>query len=155
MDPAFNDMDGIELIRQFTRMRPRSPILVVSAIDAHDYLPRIFRAGARGFLPKTTSPKRLLAAMRRILAGHRVFPFPGTGTTLRGPGKNGMGVLSDRELELFRFLGKGFTTQKIAEVMQLSEHTVHIYRLQIKNKLGLGDLSRLTQQAILWEDQQH
>lgn len=154
VDPAIADMDGLELIRHFSRIRPGVPILVVSAFTQQDYLMRLQAAGIQGFLPKTASPPRLLSAIRAVLAGRRVFPR----TNRRGPSPNpmtaGCHALSDRELELFRFWGKGYTTQKIAEVMQLSEHTVHVYRLQIKKKLGLKDLSLLTREAVLWEDRQ-
>ena len=155
MDIAINDIDGIELIRHFSTLLPQSPILVFSTLDEQEYAPRVYRAGARGFLPKTSSPEQLLTAMRHILAGQRVFscqvnqnapprsrPAPGA-------------MLTDREIELFRFMGRGFSTQKIAAVMQLSENTVNTYRLRIKNKLRLDDFSQLVQQAVLWEDHQY
>ncbi|MDD2239965.1 MAG: response regulator transcription factor [Kiritimatiellae bacterium] len=155
MDPTLEDMDGLELIHHFTHHLPHSPILVVSAIELRDYLARLRVAGTHGFLPKTSSPRQLLAAIRSILSGRRAFPRPSppaTGTKATCPSLEN---LSDREIELFRFIGKGYTTQKIAEVMQLSEPTLHVYRIQIKKKLGLKDLALLTQQAILWEGQQH
>ena len=155
MDIAINDIDGIELIRHFARMLPQAPILVFSALDEREYAPRAFTAGARGFLPKTATAEQLLGAMRDILAGNPVFPFSPTGDMPLEIAPDRECALSDRELELFRFLGKGFTTQKIAAVMQLSEHTVNAYRLQIKKKLGLDDFSKLVQQAVLWEDHQH
>ena len=155
MEIAINDIDGIELIKHFSRMLPRSPVLVFSALDEAAYAPRVLRAGARGFLPKTAAPEHLLGTMRRILAGQPAFSFPAAGDSTPHVEPDHEDRLSDRELELFRFLGKGYTTAKIAAVMQLSEHTVNAYRLQIKKKLRLDDLSQLVQQAVLWEDHQY
>ena len=155
MEIAINDIDGIELIRHFTRMLPHTPVLVFSVLEESAYAPRVFKAGARGFLPKTATPDQLQEAMHHILAGHPVFPRQMAGQEPPTVECNREGMLTDRELELFRFMGKGYPTQKIAAVMQLSEHTVNTYRLQIKNKLRLDDFSQLIQQAILWEDHQY
>ena len=153
MEIAINDIDGIELIRHFTRMLPLAPVLVFSALDESTYAPRVFRAGARGFLPKTVPPEQLLATMRNILAGASVTSGQMAGNEALA--RDDENMLTDRELELFRFIGKGYTTPKIAAVMQLSEHTINTYRLQIKKKLRLDDFSQLIQQAILWEDHQY
>lgn len=155
MDTAIPDMDGLELIRHFRQMLPRAPLLVFSSMEERKYAPRASKAGAAGFLPKTTAPEQLLAAMRAILTGGQIFSTPLPADAAPGGKPEREALMSDRELELFRFLGKGYTTQKIAAVMQLSEHTVNAYRLQIKKKLRLDDFSQLIQQAVIWEDRQH
>ena len=136
-------------------MLPQASVLVFSVLDELAYAPRVYKAGARGFLPKTATPEQLLGTMRRILAGDLVFPGQIARIVEVEVEPDHESMLSDRELELFRFIGKGFTTQKIAAVMQLSEHTINTYRLQIKNKLRLDDFSQLIQQAVLWEDHQY
>ena len=157
MEISINDIDGIELIRHFTRMLPQAPILVFSALDPREYAARACHAGARGFLPKTASREQLLETMRAILRGIPDIPIPGRNAAhpTRTIKPHLEPVLSDREIELFRFLGKGYPTRKIAEVMQLSEHTVNAYRLHIKQKLHLEDFSQLIQQAVIWEDHQY
>ena len=155
MDIAIGDMDGFELIRHFTRMLPDAPILVFSALEEPAYAPRVYRAGAQGFLPKTAAPEELLHAMRAILAGQNYFRDPALSAPRHALPPSLLDLLSDRELELFRFLGKGYPTGRIAEAMQLSEHTVNAYRVQIKKKLHLDDFSMLIRQAIAWEDVQH
>ena len=151
---AFGDIDGIELIRHLTTMMPKSPLMVFSVMDEQVYAPRVYRAGARGFLPKSSPPGQLLDAMREILAGNLYFPCQISEIPPRKTEANPGTLLSDRELELFRFIGKGYPTRKLAEAMQLSEHTVNTYRLQIKTKLRLDHHAQLVQQAAIWEDRQ-
>ena len=155
MDIAIGDMDGFELIRHFSRMLPNAPILIFSSLEEQEYAPRVYRAGAQGFLPKTATPEELLHAMREILRGRKFFHSPPIAAPQQNHPPDPLDALSDRELELFRFLGKGYPTGRIAEAMQLSENTVNAYRVQIKKKLHLQDFSMLVRQAITWEDHQH
>ena len=155
VDPTLPDMDAIELIRLIAQRLPHARILVCTAMDLNEYAHRMREAGASAFLPKTTPPVHLLSSIRTLLTGQ-----PDTLHDFRLPPSNSSALsyvncLSDRELELFRFLGKGYPTPQIAEAMQLSEHTVHAYRLRIKKKLGLADTAQLAQLAIAWEERQH
>lgn len=155
MEIAIGDMDSFELIRHFAQMLPNTPILVFSTLSEQAYAPRVFRAGAQGFLSKTATLEELLQAMREVLAGRLVFRDPAIAQPQHKSRPDPLAVLSDRELELFRFLGMGYPTGQIAAAMQLSENTVNVYRVQLKKKLHLPNHSMLVRQAIAWEDHQH
>jgi DNA-binding CsgD family transcriptional regulator len=58
--------------------------------------------------------------------------------------------LSDRELEVFHLIGRGYGTRQIAERLHLSIKTIETYREHIKEKLNLADASELLQYAIQW-----
>lgn len=155
VDPALEDMDGFELVRRMTARHPHVPMVIFSSLDPGIYAPRLLRSGATACLPKQSPPKNLLTMLRRLLSP------PGPGAPLPpaapapSPSINALDALSDRQLELFRLTGKGLTTPAIAEAMQLSEFTIHAYRLQIKRKLGLRELSDLVRHAVCWEQRQH
>lgn len=151
LEPAIPDCDGLELIRQLSRSRPRSPILVFSLLDEREYAPRVFRAGARGFVHKTMAAVQLRNAACAVRAGRTYFRDPVDRNTCNNGNSVSPVALNDRELEIFRFLGKGYTTHHIAEIMGLSAYTVHTYRLKIKRKLRM-DSAQLMRQATLWED---
>ena len=155
MEIAIGDMDSLELIRHFAQMLPNTPIPVFSTLSEQAYAPRVFRAGAQGFLSKTATLEELLQAMREVLAGRLVFRDPAIAQPQHKSRPDPLAVLSDRELELFRFLGMGYPTGQIAAAMQLSENTVNVYRVQLKKKLHLPNHSMLVRQAIAWEDHQH
>jgi DNA-binding NarL/FixJ family response regulator len=58
--------------------------------------------------------------------------------------------LSDRELEVFQLIGRGYATRQIAEELHLSVKTVETYRERIKDKLQLDHANELVQHAINW-----
>lgn len=155
VDPAMEDMDGLELVRRLATRQPRAPIVICSSLDPSIYWPRLRRIGASACLPKQSPPENLLDLLRRLLSP------PGTSASFSPPAPapahpaHALDALSDREIELFRLTGKGLSTPAIAEAMELSEFTIHAYRLQVKRKLGLPELSDLIRHAIEWEQRQH
>jgi len=72
----------------------------------------------------------------------------------RPPAKQGgtADILSDRELDVFRRLGEGHATQRIAEDLGVSLKTVQTYCMRIKEKLGIADANELTRAAVRWHD---
>jgi DNA-binding NarL/FixJ family response regulator len=63
-------------------------------------------------------------------------------------------ILSDRELEVFRLLGRGYSTRQIAEQMAVGFKTVQSFRARIKEKLKLANATELLREAIRWHDSQ-
>jgi DNA-binding NarL/FixJ family response regulator len=59
-------------------------------------------------------------------------------------------LLSNRELEAFELIGQGQTTEKIAELMNVSPKTVETYRARIKEKLGINNVTELVHRAAQW-----
>jgi DNA-binding NarL/FixJ family response regulator len=59
-------------------------------------------------------------------------------------------LLSDRELEVFQFLGQGRETKQIAEDLHISMKTVQAYCARIKERLMLANATELLREAILW-----
>jgi DNA-binding NarL/FixJ family response regulator len=64
-------------------------------------------------------------------------------------------MLSDRELEVFEFLGKGRETKQIAEDLHISMKTVQAYCARIKDKLKLANATELLREAIRWEEERN
>jgi DNA-binding NarL/FixJ family response regulator len=64
------------------------------------------------------------------------------------------GPAGQRELEVFRLIGQGHGTRRIAEELHLSVKTVESYREHIKEKMTLGDASELVRYAIQWMEQE-
>jgi DNA-binding CsgD family transcriptional regulator len=81
------------------------------------------------------------------MAAQMVNKFVGGGTRTAGSPADS---LSDRELEVFRMIGEGFSTREMAAKLHLSVKTVETYRAHIKDKLGLQDANELLRSAIQW-----
>jgi DNA-binding NarL/FixJ family response regulator len=156
IDISLAGMDGLELVKHVHSFEPTIPVLIVSMHDETLYAERALRAGARGYVMKQEPTERILLAIRRVLAGETYVSdkmasimlneFLGGASAVRSP----LERLSDRELEVFRLIGKGLGTRQIAEKLHLSIKTIESYRAHIKEKLRLKDGAQLVQQAVHW-----
>ena len=157
VDITLRGSSGLELIKNLKAQENHVPVLVLSMHDEDLYAERALRAGARGYITKDEASSEVLAAMREVLAG-RVSVSPHVtaglldrvtsgGTTLAA---SGVELLTDRELEVFQWVGRGRNSREIASLLHLSESTVETYRARIKGKLGLHRAAELYSHAARW-----
>jgi len=149
---------GLELIKDLKSSNPNLPVLVVSMHDESLYAERTLRAGARGYLMKNEGGDRLLEGIRAVLDG-KVFVSPAisskildelSGGRTRRRDQDGLSGLTDREFEVFQFIGQGLTTREIGEHLHMSAKTVETHRLHIRAKLGLKSGPELIKYAVRW-----
>ena len=157
VDISLPGMDGIELIKNVRKGHPTLPVLVLSMHPESLYAERAVRAGAKGYVMKHASADILLAAVRKVLSG-RLYLSPemaermlekATANSL-DPSESAVDRLSDRELEIFKLLGRGYKPHRIAEELLLSVKTVETYCSRLKQKLGAKDAAELLRLAISW-----
>ena len=152
VDISLNGPDGLDLLKALRSSYPDLPVLILSMHDETIYAERALRARANGYIMKQEATEKVLVAVRRILGGdiylsdrmsnkllHQYFSGASVDTNSR---------LSDRELEVFRFIGEGCSTRHIAEKLHLSIKTVETYQAHIKDKLSLRSGRELVQYAI-------
>jgi len=158
MGLRFSYVSGLDLIKVVRGMFPVLPILVLSGLDEIVYAERVIRSGGNGFIRKNESLSELLNAVRCILEGELYLSRKMSALILhhsfRGkPGSDpGLKALSDRELYIFRLLGAGLSSRKIALQLGVSLKTIESHRENIKRKLGLRDGSELTRHAVQFVD---
>jgi DNA-binding NarL/FixJ family response regulator len=160
VDLGLKRSSGLELIKILQTEWPRLPVLVVSMEDESLYAQRALSAGARGYVMKREAPDQLLTAIRRVLSGG-IYVSDAVASKLlnvlaRGKGSQDgspLGSLSDRELEVFQFVGQGLTTRNIAEALHLSVKTIETHRAHIMDKLGLANANELVRFAAHYERQ--
>jgi DNA-binding NarL/FixJ family response regulator len=129
--------------------------------DEKIYAERAIRAGARGYVMKRESTKRIIAAIRQVLQGRLSVSeqiaanfaerFVGSRAA---PADTPMEDLSDRELEVFQLLGRGMETRQIAENLNVSIKTVQAYCARIKVKLKVSTATELLREAVRWHERQ-
>lgn len=157
VDISLPGIDGIELIKMVKLRYHDLPSLVVSMHDETLFAERALRAGARGYIMKQEALEKLLTGIRRVLAGE-IFVSDTTTTKMLekfvsgnpGEASSPIGLLSNRELTVFRMIGQGFKTGQIAEKLHLSVKTIESYRSHIKEKLKLDSGTDLLKYAIQW-----
>jgi DNA-binding NarL/FixJ family response regulator len=159
VDISLKESSGLELIKAIKAQMPRLAIVVLSMHDEQLYAERCIRAGAAGYVMKCESSKRIVAAVREVMAGRMcvsdhisaIFAEKFVGGR-RTDGGSPINTLSDRELEVFGLLGKGMATRQVAESMNVSMKTVQAYCGRIKQKLHLSTATELLREAIHWHD---
>jgi DNA-binding NarL/FixJ family response regulator len=158
LDISLPGPDGFELLKAIRAAFPGLPVLVLSMHDESMYAERALRAGANGYIMKQEATESVLVALRRVLRGEMYVSDRVSNIMLRqiatgaGPaGDTPVARLSDRELEVFRLIGEGRGTRRIAEELYLSVKTVETYQAHIKEKLGLQSSRDLVQRAIEWK----
>ncbi|HVT74676.1 MAG TPA: response regulator transcription factor [Lacunisphaera sp.] len=156
VDLALKGGSGLDLIKDIRRHNPATQVVVLSMHEEIYFVERAFRAGARGYVTKRESTHLIVTAIRTVLAG-QVYANTDTLAQLTErmighPARESGSVesLSDREMEVFRRLGSGQGTRKIATEMNLSMKTVQAYAARIKEKLGLANVSELVREAVRW-----
>jgi DNA-binding NarL/FixJ family response regulator len=149
---------GIELIKNLKELHPDIPVLVLSMHDESLYAERVFRAGARGYVNKRETARKVVEAIRRVLEG-KLYIGEKTaeilaGRAIRGQTANRSAIemLSDRELQVFDKLGQGIGTRQIAEDFHVSVKTVQEYCARIKDKLNLNNATELLREAVRWRE---
>jgi DNA-binding NarL/FixJ family response regulator len=159
VDLNLKDSSGTELIREFVQSNPESLVLVLSMHDEAHYAERALRAGARGYVNKRESAKKIVEAIRRVLGGKPYLSAEAAeslgGTTGRRratAGGSRADLLSGRELEVFEKLGQGIGTRQIALDLSVSIKTVQAYCARIKEKLDLKNATELMREAVRWSD---
>lgn len=152
MDIGAEGMTGIEFVKPLAE---HVPVLVVALVDELIYVDRALQAGARGYLTHTEAEQLLPTAVRRILDGHVYLSDRLSMRMLlqhspHQPDVSPLQHLSDRELEVFEHLGRGRSTQQIADALCISPKTVESHRGRIKHKLSVGTSAELRRHATQW-----
>lgn len=157
IDISLEGKSGIELMSEIRTQHPDVPILALSMHAEPIYVERALRVGARGYVNKNEATNVIIKAIRRCLGGGVYLSETMSGVLLdslygkeRESGKTPVERLSDREFEVFRLIGQGLRSHKIAEILGVSAKTVDAHREHIREKLNLKDSYELFGYALQW-----
>ena len=156
IDLSLGAESGLDLIRTIGERHPKVAMIVLSMHEEHVYAERSIRAGARGYVMKRESTKKVVDAIHRVLEGNTYLSNELTEAFaqkfISGSQSHGetLSQLSDRELEVFRFIGQGYETREIADRLNVNIKTVQTYCTRIKEKLNLNTGAELLREAMRW-----
>jgi DNA-binding NarL/FixJ family response regulator len=158
MDLRMPVLDGIAAIERIVRLGNPPVVVVLTTFDADQYVLRALRAGAAGFLVKSTPPEDLIGLVRVAAEGHtvlspaaarRLIAASADSQPARERARKLVGALTEREVEVLTGLGEGLSNAQIAARLYLSEATVKGYVSRMLDKLGLDNR---TQAGLLAHD---
>ena len=148
---------GFGLIKTLRAECPDAAVLVFSMHQESVYAERAVRAGASGYLMKGASATEVLEAARRVADGKMCLSPYMTARVVRKASSGEetatffpIDELSDRELEVFRMLGQGLSTEAIADRLGITRKTIETHRRTAKDKLGYQNVTDLRCHAIQW-----
>jgi DNA-binding NarL/FixJ family response regulator len=158
MDLRMPGVDGITAIERIGKLANPPVVVVLTTFDADQYVLRALRAGAAGFLVKSTPPEDLIGLVRVAAEGNTVLS-PAAARRLiaastdsqpaQDRARKQVSELTEREAEVLACLGEGLSNAQIAARLYLSEATVKGYVSRMLDKLGLANR---TQAGLLAHD---
>lgn len=145
------DMSGGDLAQQLRRYYPNTGILFLSSSHDAAHVRTALKCGAAGFLTKSSEPMEVELALRAHARG-QVYISPSVSRKALEGRRNQRGdegaVLTRRQREVLRMIGRGKSTKEIAQIMGLSTKTVETHRARMMQTLGLRGTSALTHFAV-------
>jgi len=154
LDVNLPGKNGIDILKTLREENPRIKVLILSMYPEDQYAVRALKAGAYGYLNKTSAPEQLLDAVAQIMAG-RKFITPEIAQMLAQNLNNDNGSeelphrkLSDREFQTLCLMASGKRLADIAVTLSLSPKTVSVYRARILEKMGMTNNAELTHYAL-------
>lgn len=154
MDISMPKMDGLKAAEEINDLGLPTKIVMLTVHADEDYLFRTLKAGASGYVHKSSADRELIDAIRTVNRGE-VFLYPSAikkllGEYLRGGTnhRDDKEPLTNREREVLKLTAEGFTNNEIAEKLVISPKTVDTYRQRIMEKLDLHHRSELIRYAL-------
>lgn len=153
MDIGLPGMDGVEATWTLRRTLPSIPVLILTMFDQEPYVLEALRAGAAGYLLKTSSIQQLHEAVRAVGAGQRVIDPAIAPAAIQRAAAPRLAVrgpfpLSRRETEVVQRVVAGRTVRDIAGELHLSAHTVRNHLKSAYRKLGVHSQAEAAVHAL-------
>jgi DNA-binding NarL/FixJ family response regulator len=152
MDLRMPGVDGLTAIERINQLPDPPVVVALTTFDADQYVLRALRAGAAGFLVKSTPPEELIGLVRVAAAGNivlspiaarRLVAASADRQSARQRARELVESLTERELEVLACLGEGLSNAQIAERLYLSEATIKSYVSRMLDKLGCANRTQV------------
>lgn len=151
LDLSLPNMGGIELTRRILQRQPDARILAFSMHRDPLFAAQAIRAGALGYVTKSSSPDVLIQAVYKVARKEEVLSpdiAPEMALILLHGESNPAEELNPREFEILRLLLDGIGVEEIGNILNISPKTVQNVHYQIKAKLGVKTDIELARLAI-------
>jgi two-component system nitrate/nitrite response regulator NarL len=152
LDINLPGVDGGELARRLRQAVPGAKLIAFSIHSSPEYVVRMARCGAHGYVTKDEPIPKLVEAILRVHRGGLDFP-PEMSDALLAPeiesgSEEAKAVLTAREREVLALLAEGMSNKEVARALGISVRTAETHREHLSRKLGIAPIAGLTKRAI-------
>ena len=145
MDLRMPVKDGIRATAEIRAKHPNARVLMLTTFDGDTDIHRAIQAGAQGYVLKNSTGDKLIPALRAVAAGQRWIPKE---IATRLASRNMFEDLTPRELQVLEQMAKGLANKEIADVLNITSHTVKDHLKNILGKLHVADRTEAVTVAI-------
>ena len=151
-DISMPGRSGVDALEQIKQIKSEIPVLMMSMHHEDQYALRVLKAGASGYLNKSSVHEELIKAIHTVRIG-RKYITPSIAEKLAGAlnaptGKQLHETLSNREFEILKMIASGKSISDIAAQLSLSATTVSTYRSRILEKMSMKSNADITRYAL-------
>ncbi|MEA2641331.1 MAG: hypothetical protein QOF51_2725 [Chloroflexota bacterium] len=156
MDISMPITDGVSATREVLRVKPDTGVIILTMHEEEGHVFQAIRAGARGYLLKTSKSADVVAAVRAVHAGSSLIDPAVNAKVLdefvrlseRAGVAEGLGTLSETEIQLLRLVAGGLSNREIATAMSYAERTIKNRMSVLFHKINVRDRTQAAVYAI-------
>mgnify|MGYP002624347507 CR=1 FL=1 len=154
MDICMPRLSGIDATRRIGKRGSDAKVLVLSMHESRNYVEEVLRAGAAGYVVKSSATGELLRAIDAVTTGQSYLSPSITQQVVDAiahpddSAPSGVSMLTDREREVLQLIAEGLSSKEIASVLGVSLKTVDSHRSNLMEKLDIHKVSGLVRFAI-------
>ncbi len=159
LDIAMPRLNGLETAARISKEWPAIGVIMLSMYTHEEYILRALHVGAAGYLLKDATDQELEIAIRAVARGETYLSPPiskfvtdylrrHSRPFTQPPDLTPYNQLTPRQREVLQLIAEGYTTQKIAQLLDISTKTVETHRKQIMDRLDIHDIPGLVRYAI-------
>ena len=138
LDLGLPEGSGMDVLRRFRSAYPQMIVVIVSATESSVLVAAALKAGAAGYIPKTTSPNLIVAALKVIVAGGTYIPPQILPDVAEVP------TLTGRQIEVLMLITKGASNRDIAQALGIADNTAKQHTHAVFQALNVNTRAQAT-----------
>ena len=150
LDINMPGIDGMEAAKLIKATKPFIKIIMLTSYNDKEIISELIQIGVSGYLLKNSDKSELVEAIKKVMSGRYYFSAEVEEIIMKGVAEKKnteVIVLTEREIEIVKLLGKEYTNEKIANELHISYRTVETHRKNIMQKTKSHNLAGLLKHA--------